>query len=255
MNMPEKFVPPFKEQQVGSFSVCLASTDSEIEASQELRHAIFCGEMGASLHGSRDGRDIDEFDRHCQHLIVTDCETGQLAGSTRLLFNEGARAAGMFYSESEFDLDTVLALSGRIMEVGRTCIHPDYRTGTAIRALWNGIAQQVVQHDIDYLIGCASLPMDGNGGHAQAIVDRLRDKYFTPQELRVTPRQSLPETTPLPKNASLVLPALLKAYLRLGAKVGGEACWDPDFNVADVFIFLHRDRLAPRYSRTFLECA
>ena len=117
------------------------------------------------------------------------------------------------------------------------------------------VARFVMEHNIDYLIGCASLPMDGNGAHAQAIVDRIRTKYFTPEELRVIPRLPLPEALPLPAISTPVLPALLKAYLRLGAQIGGEACWDPEFNVADVFVLLHRARLEPRYSRTFLECA
>jgi len=253
MSIARDSVDTLTDQDSGSLRVALATTDAEIEASQRLRYAIFGVEMGAKLRKDAPGRDIDEFDPHCEHLLVTDMETGQLAGSARLLRDTGAEQTGMFYSESEFDLGAILALPGRFMEVGRTCIHRDYRTGAAIRTLWNGIAQQVMRYDVDYLIGCASLPMDGRGAHAQAIVDRIRDNYFTPAPLRVTPNLPLPEARSLPAKTTVVLPALLKAYLRLGARVAGEACWDTAFNVADVFILLQRKHLEPRYARTFLE--
>jgi putative hemolysin len=235
--------------------VSLATTEPEIAASQRLRFDVFCTEMGARLPRSVDGQDIDEFDEHCLHLLLTDPASGRLAGSTRLLLSEGARAAGMFCSESRFDLGPVLALPGRFMEVSRTCIHRDYRSGATISALWNGIAEQVFRHDVDYLIGCAGLPMDNEGSHAQAIVERIRDHYFTSSELRVEPRLPLHERPPFLDRTSALLPALLQAYLRLGARVGGEACWDPEFHVADVFMMLECARLDPRSVRTYLQCA
>lgn len=238
-----------------SLQVSLATSAEDIAATQRLRHQVFVEEMGARLPRDPDGREWDEFDPHCLHLMVTDPRCGQLVGSTRLLLDDGARATGMFYSETEFHLQPVLSLDGRFMEVGRTCIHPDHRTGAAIRTLWNGIARLVIEHDIDYLFGCASLSMDHQGAQAQAVMDRIRPRYFTTPNLRVAPRLALTEIFPLPHNVPVVLPALLKAYLRLGARVGGEACWDPVFNVADVFVLLHREQLAPRYARSFLECA
>jgi putative hemolysin len=157
----------------------------------------------------------------------------------------------MFYSETEFHLEPVLALKARMLEVGRTCIHPDYRTGSAIAVLWAGLARIVEMHDIDYLIGCASLPMPDEGAQALAVYDRLSAQYLVAPELRVEPR--------LPLNAAhacaditMALPPLLKAYLRLGAQIGGPPCWDPLFDVADLFILLDRDRLAQRYARRFL---
>lgn len=235
--------------------VSLATCAEDIAATQRLRHQVFVEEMGANLPRDPDGLERDAFDPHCLHLMVTDPRCGRLVGSTRLLLDTGARAAGMYYSETEFHLQPVLSLDGRFMEVGRTCIHPEYRTGAAIRTLWNGIARLVVTHDIDFLIGCASLPMDQQGAHAQAIMDRIRPRYFTGPELRVEPRLALSEIFPPPHDVPVVLPALLKAYLRLGARIGGEACWDPVFNVADVFVLLHREQLAPRYARSFLACA
>lgn len=254
MSVAKVSTDTFSEQATGSLQVSLAETRQEIEESLRLRYQVFCTEMGANLQPQDGGLETDEFDRHCLHLLVRDTGSGQVVGSTRLLLDRAIPDAGMFYSETEFDLHPILSLSGRFMEVGRTCIHAEYRTGAAIRTLWNGIAQQVIQHDIDYLIGCASLPMGSDGAHAHAIIDRIRDRYFTPDALRAQPRLPLPEAT-LPANTSVVLPALLKAYLRLGAKVAGEACWDPVFNVADLFILLDRERLAPRYARTFIDCA
>lgn len=255
MSMPIESVLEFSGQQSGCLHVAVATTAKEVAASQRLRYEIFCEEMGANLRRSEDGLDADDFDEHCIHLLVTDVSSSRLVGSTRLLLNSGAQRMGMFYSESEFMLDTILSLPGRFMEVGRTCIHRDYRTGAAIRTLWNGIAQQIIAQDIDYLIGCASLPMDCEGAIARAIIDRLRGRFFTPESLRAQPRLPLPESASLPECSDVLLPPLLKAYIRLGAQIGGDACWDPEFNVADVFVLLERTRLDPRYARVFLECA
>ena len=255
MSLAQKSLDFVPATSADSLRVHLASSAEDIAATQRLRHQVFVEEMGANLPRQPGGLEQDDFDPYCLHLMVTDPRCGQLVGSTRLLLEEGARAIGMFYSETEFHLQPVLSLDGRFMEVGRTCIHPHYRSGAAIRALWNGIARLVVEFDIDHLIGCASLPMDAQGAHAQAIMDRIRPRYFTGPDLRVAPRLALSEIFPLPHEVPVVLPALLKAYLRLGARIGGEACWDPVFNVADVFVLLHREQLAPRYARSFLECA
>lgn len=235
----------------GSLVVSLAAGDVDVRACQALRYHIFGEEHGARLATSEPGLDIDAFDPYCMHLLVRDSATGEVVATTRLLLDRDAKRAGMFYSETEFQLEPVLALHARILEVGRTCIHADYRAGSAIAVLWAGLARIVEMHDIDYLIGCASLPMHDEGAQALAVYDRLREHYLVEPELRVEPR--------LPLNAvhgsadiAMALPPLLKAYLRLGAQIGGPPCWDPLFNVADLFILLDRDRLAQRYARRFL---
>lgn len=234
-----------------SLVVSLAAGDEDVRACQGLRYRIFGEEHGARLETPEPGLDIDTFDPYCMHLLVRDSATGAVVATTRLLLDRDAKRAGMFYSETEFHLEPVLALNARILEVGRTCIHPDYRTGSAIAVLWAGLARIVEMHDIDYLIGCASLPMPDEGAQALAVYDRLSEHYLVAPELRVEPRLPL-NAAHASADITMALPPLLKAYLRLGAQIGGPPCWDPLFNVADLFILLDRDRLAQRYARRFL---
>lgn len=238
------------ERAEGRFVCKLAEGAREIMASQRLRYRVFGEEMGAKLATSFIGLDVDRYDPYCRHLLVTDQQTRQVVASTRILTEEGARDAGGFYSGGEFDMSAIAGLPGRIMEIGRTCVHPSYRGGAAIGVLWSGIAELVLSEGHDYLIGCASIAMDDGGHNALAVMERLRGKYLTPEALRVQPKVPLPAldigSTPAK------LPPLVKAYVSLGARVAGEACWDEDFNVADLFMLLKVSDLAPRYARHFL---
>ncbi|MBK7542990.1 MAG: GNAT family N-acetyltransferase [Candidatus Competibacteraceae bacterium] len=234
-----------------ALKVELARSLEAVRAAQRLRYAVFAGEMGAKLHNWRPGLDHDRLDPFCQHLIVRD-GFGQVVGCTRILTAEAARRAGGFYSEREFDLTPVLALPGTFMEIGRTCVHPDYRNGATIGTLWSGLAAFVAEHAIDYLIGCASIPAGGNGAAARALYVELARRYLVAEALRVRPRRPLPRHDGLAHPASSP-PPLLKAYLRLGAKISGEPCLDPDFNVADVLILLPTRHIERRYARHFLD--
>ena len=138
----------------------------------------------------------------------------------------------------------------RGLEIGRTCVDPAYRNGGTIAVLWSELAEVLNEGGYRYLMGCASIPMQDGGVQAQAIMQRLRERHLCTEYLRAEPRQPLPRLE-LPDNLISEMPPLLKAYMRLGAKVCGEPCWDPDFQVADVFILLKRDELCPRYARHF----
>lgn len=232
-------------------AVALARSEEDIRAAQRLRYAIFAEEMGAKLHNRRAGLDHDRLDSYCQHLLVRD-GFGQVVGCTRILTADAARRAGGFYSQTEFDLTPVLALPGRFMEIGRTCVHPDYRNGATIGALWSGLATFIAGHDIDYLIGCASIPLGEDGGTARALCAELAQRHLVPESLRVQPRLPLPRHDGVARTPG-AMPPLLKAYLRLGARIGGEPCLDPDFKVADVFILLSTQRIERRYARHFLD--
>lgn len=244
-------IPPPSAAVPRALSVELARFYEDIRASQRLRYAIFAGEMGATLHNHLPGLDHDPLDDYCQHLIVRD-GLGQVVGCTRILTAEAAKRAGGFYSQTEFDLSPVLALPGRFMEIGRTCVHPDYRNGATISTLWSGLATFIADQNIDYLIGCASIPLGADGGEAQALYAELAQRHLVPESLRVKP------LLPLPRRDGVAcgvggIPPLLKAYLRLGARIGGEPCLDPDFKVADVFILLSTQRIERRYARHFLD--
>ncbi len=234
-----------------ALDVALARSREEIQAAQRLRYAIFAEEMGARLHNRIPGLDHDRFDAYCQHLIVRD-GLGQVIGCTRILTDEAARRAGGFYSQTEFDLAPVLALAGRFMEIGRTCVHPDHRNGATIGALWSGLAAFIAEQRMDYLIGCASIPLGADNNEARALYAELAQRHLVPEPLRVKPHLPLPRRDGV-AHSQYTVPPLLKAYLRLGAQIGGEPCLDPDFKVADVFILLSTRRIERRYARHFLD--
>lgn len=233
----------------------LACTEDDIREAQSLRYQVFGEEMGARLKGGHSGLDVDDFDPYCRHLLVRESDTGRAVGCTRILTDENAARIGRFYSEDEFDLQVVQALPGRMLEVGRTCIAPEYRQGAAIAVLWSGLAGFVSLHGYDYLFGCASLPLGERDMQAAAIMNRLRHQAMAAPEIRVTPRVPLQVTGVSEDVLDAPLPALVKAYVRLGAKACGEPCRDADFDVADVLMLLDMDQLRPAYSRHFLERA
>lgn len=241
------------------FQICLAESEAELRALQRLRYDIFVGEMGADIL-DHDGLDRDPFDPHCQHLYVYDRDHDRLVGGTRLLTRAGARKAGGFYSQGEFLMDAVLQLPGELLEVGRTCIHADYRDGAGISLLWQGLAAVFRQQQIQHLFGCASVPMPGDSTHVHALMQRLTDSYRLPEALAVKAVNPIPVnslsaagelTNTEASNVVGLIPPLLKAYLRLGAKIGAEACWDEQFACADLFVLLDVSDLNGRYARHF----
>lgn len=234
------------------FSVRLAEHHDEIEQCLRLRYRVFAQEMGARLSSNDEGIDKDRFDEFCKHLMVFDTDTGKVIATTRLLVSEDAKRSGFFYSETEFDLELVLNQPGRFMEVGRTCIDPGCRKGSVLAILWQGIAEAVVKHKIDYLIGCASISLSHGDTYISSIMQSLRKKHFSPNDRRVRPLIPL-RVEKQEIDESISIPTLLKGYLRQGAMICGEPHWDAEFNVADVFVLLPCEKIASRYQRHFFK--
>jgi putative hemolysin len=234
------------------FSVSLARNAHEVREAQRLRWKVFAEEMGARLSTVEPGYDIDLYDAFCDHLLVRDSDTNEVVGTYRILTHAAAKRVGNYYSESEFDLTRLQHVKNRMVEVGRSCVHADYRSGGVITQLWAGLAEYMMKSGYDYLIGCASIGMQDGGHNAAGIWHAVRDKYLSPVEWRAFPRCPLPldqlTATPAP-----TVPPLIKGYLRLGAYIGGEPAWDPDFNTADLFILLPINRINPVYARHFMK--
>lgn len=224
----------------------------DVVTAQRLRYRVFAEEFGAQLCGGEDGIDRDRYDPYCRHLLVRDLTDGTLAACTRILTDAAATSAGGFYSHNEFDLGNVLEGVGRHAEIGRTCVASRYRNGAVIATLWQGIGQLVHLEGIDCLFGCASVSLRPQPEMAYAILRQLAAKHLAASGRRVVPRRPLPATTSGVKDYVPRMPPLLRAYLRLGAKVCGEAHWDPDFDSADVFVMLDLRELEPRYERHFV---
>ncbi|MFG3167591.1 GNAT family N-acetyltransferase [Streptomyces sp. NPDC048200] len=236
------------------YTVTLARDEADVRAAQRLRHDVFAGEMGALLNTPQPGLDIDAFDAYCDHLLVRDTVTGQVVGTYRLLPPERAAIAGRLYSESEFDLGPLAAIRPGLVEVGRSCVHPDHRDGAVIGLIWAGIARYMVEGGHEWLAGCCSVPLADGGALAAGTWDRVRHKHLAPEEFRIRPlRPWNPEGVAGPaRPARTELPPLLRGYLRLGAWVCGEPALDADFGVADLYVLLSMRRVNPRYLRHFL---
>ena len=221
-----------------------------LREAQALRYRVFSAESDAKLNGAERGLDMDDYDIHCRHIGVRDMNSGELVATTRLLDHQAAAGLGRYYSEEEFALHGLAGLEGPLLEIGRTCVDSAYRNGATIAVLWSELAEVLNEGGYRYLMGCASISMQDGGIQAHAVMQRLRERYLCTEHLRAEPRHPLPQLD-LPGNVIAEMPPLLKAYMRLGAKICGEPCWDKDFQVADVFILLKRDELCPRYARHF----
>lgn len=229
----------------------IARTAAEVEEAQRIRYKVFGEEMGARLPSADLGLDIDRFDEYCDHLLVRDGDDNKVVGTYRMLPPEQAVKAGGYYSETEFDMTRLAHLRDRMVEVGRSCVHPDYRNGATITQLWSGLADYIGKNGHEYLIGCASISMGDGGHYAASVYDKVHKLHAAPSEYKVFPHCPLPLHA-LNRNLEVSIPPLIKGYLRLGAYIAGQPAWDPDFNVADLFILLPVSRMNPKYVKHFM---
>jgi len=169
--MNEKQSALNKNPQYNRLYINLARNPAEVAEAQRLRYKVFADEMGAQLSGSG-GLDIDGFDDYCDHLLVRESATNQVVGTYRILSPHQANEAGGYYSAAEFDLNRLSHLLASTVEVGRACVHQNYRSGGTITMLWAGLAKYMQMHHYEYMIGCACVPIY-DGGHLQSTVFSL----------------------------------------------------------------------------------
>ncbi len=249
-------------------SLRLARDEADLAAVQRLRWQVFFDEMGATPEvGATIGLDADAYDALCDHLLVIDEDAapgGMVIGTYRLLRESVARAHAGFYSAGEFDLGALSAPApdgqpgrGELLELGRSCVLPPYRTSATISLLWRGISDYIAQHRIGLLFGCASFPGTDAQRHAAAL-SYLFENHLAPADLRpqVLAGKTAQWTALAPgsydrRRALLALPPLVKAYLRLGAMVGEGAFVDHAFNTVDVCIVMPVERITERYAARF----
>lgn len=254
--------PPIETDSIAAaanrLEVVWARDESEVRQAQQLRHLVFAEEMGAHLtvpQGSPPGHDIDVFDPYCEHLLVRasgeDGEPGPVIGTYRVLTPDGAKRVGGLYSDTEFDLTRLRFLRPKMVELGRSCVHPAWRSGGAILALWGALAEFMVRNQLDTMVGCASVSMRDGGHFAASLWKQLRQRHLAPLEWQVLPRLALP-VDELQSDLDIEAPALIKGYLRCGAKVLGPPAWDPDFNTADLPMLMRIGDLPARYRKHFL---
>jgi putative hemolysin len=240
--------------------VRLARSPAEVEAAQRLRYEVFVREWGARLEtaGRCHDREADEYDALMDHLVVVDTAAGdRVVGTYRLLRQDRLRGEALFYSSHEFDLAPLLASGQRLLELGRSCVLRDYRSGAAMQLLWRAIAAYVAEHRIELMFGCASL----RGTDPRALREQLaylQHFHLAPPSLRpVALADQRAGFEPMareaiePSRALRSLEPMVRGYLRAGAWVGEGAWVDRDFGSIDVCIVMPTARLQRRHRAHF----
>ncbi|MCF8495495.1 MAG: GNAT family N-acetyltransferase [Alphaproteobacteria bacterium] len=241
--------------------VRLARTPAEIQAAQHLRFKVFYEEYGAKADEKTllSGLDIDDYDAYADHLIVTDGTNGseKIVGTYRLLRQEAADEYGRFYSSTEYELAPLLNSGASLLELGRSCVLPEYRTRPVLQLLWQGIADFIMDRDIDLMFGCASLHSTDIQKLAPSL-SYLHHYHLCPEPLRpralgsryvdmnIIPREDLDA-----RQVFSALPPLIKGYLRVGATIGEGAVIDEQFNTTDVCIIVQTRQVTERYRKHY----
>lgn len=260
---------PLAEQQrpvhlhLASLELRVAESAAEIEAAQALRYRIFYEELSAKPTPEMSAlrRDFDSFDPYCDHLVIIDRDKGEgaagIIATYRLMRREQADRRGQFYSIDEFDITPLVNYRGGILELGRSCVDPAYRTKAAMQLMWKGIADYILHYKIGVLFGCASFPGTDPAEHRVAL-SYLYHRHLAPAEYRpralparcvsmnMTPIEEINE-----KRAFMALPPLIKGYLRLGGFVGDGAVIDPQFGTVDVSVIVVHDLIAGKYTKHY----
>lgn len=237
------------------YSLLLSTDPMLIEAAQRLRYDVFSSEPGFALTGQH--VDVDRFDEHCDHLVVREDNSGELVGCYRMLSPTGAVAAGGLYSATEFDIRALDPLRPSLVEMGRAVVRKDHRNGAVVLLMWAGILAYLDRCGYDYVTGCVSVPVAGDGEPPGTQIRGVRDfvlrRHVAPPRYRVHPhRPVIIDGRPLddiPAPARPVIPPLMRGYLRLGAQICGEPAYDADFGVGDFPALLDKRHADTRYLR------
>lgn len=260
---PAEFILAAEGVSMGPIAVRLARKPGEIEAAERLRYDIFYREYGAKPLGDMEktGRDHDDFDDVTDHLIVIDRRIDtvpeRIVGTYRLLRSDVAKTFGKFYTQSEFDITPLNNTGLMLGELGRSCVHPDYRTRSVLQLLWQGIAEYVNHYNIGILFGCASFHGTDVATHAH-LLSYLYHNHRAPDEIcpraigeNAVDMNIIPKDQLDAKGALMKLPPLIKGYLRLGGLVGDGAFIDHQFNTVDICVVVKTGMVAERYRKHY----
>ena len=226
------------------FLIKTVENGSELEKALNLRYEVFYEELLNKKTFL--GMDFDRFDPMCDHLIIMDKLSEKVVGTYRLI---SSTYSDKFYSETEFLIHSLKVVKGNKLELGRACVHKNYRNGITIALLWKGISEYMKRVDARYLFGCSSIATT-NFIEISLVYKYLKELHFSSEEFRVYPKrkhvvdqinhyldtfQSFDVRT---ETIEELIPPLLKSYLRAGAKVCGEPALDKKFRCADFLTVL-----------------
>jgi len=255
--------PGFAELRSNNLGVRLAVSADELDAVQALRYRVFYTEMGARPEAATrlSARDSDEFDAIADHLLVVDHDLGEgpdsVVGTYRLVRQDAAAKLGRFYSAGEYDISRLEDFPGELLELGRSCTAPAYRSRAVMQILWRGIAAYVFHYGIELMFGCASL--HGTDPDALAAeLTYLHANHLAPAAIRPRALEhryvAMDRCDPgrlNPRQALMRLPPLVKGYLRLGGFVGDGAVIDHQFNTTDIAVIVQTDLVTEKYYRHY----
>ena len=233
------------------FRVSLAQSPEELIQCQRLRYEVFNLELGEGLSTSdRSGLDIDPFDSFCDHLMVSDIESGKLVGTYRLQTGEVARRNLGYYGNQIFDFSVYEPVRKEFLELGRACVHVDYRNIMVLHALWKGIAVYATRNEVRYLVGCSSISsQDENFG--MAMYNSLKEKYLVEPRLRTVPQPGHAcEGTGEGVEAGRP-PRLFRAYLEISGRICGPPAIDREFKTIDFLTLVDLAHLPERVLTRF----
>lgn len=265
--MPSLALPPLADdpppQHFGTMEARLCRTTAERRATQALRYKVFYEDMGAtpSPEFLTHKREYDRYDEVCDTLMIIDHARGSgddaVIGTYRLIQAEAAMKCGGFYTAQEYDITPILNFRGKVLELGRSCVHPDYRNRPTMQLLWRGLAAYVFYHKIDLMFGCASFPGTELGPIADELAylhhfhsaaadlrPRCLPQFYQSMDLRQKDQID-------PKIVLHNLPPLIKGYMRLGGTFGDGAYIDRQFNTVDVLVMVQTATMSEKYFRYY----
>ncbi len=235
----------------GPYLARFASTQNDIDSALRLRFEVFNLELNEGLPCAfSTGRDMDEFDRICDHLIVEHVATRKVVGTYRLQAGTTAANNLGYYSEREFHFAPYEALRPKVVELGRACIHRDHRSTDVLYLLWRGIAEYALKHRARYLIGCSSLTSQ-DPARGSAVYRRLRD-WQVGNDLQTRPQKAFAMPVLDSPYADDSVPKLLRTYLAIGARICGPPAIDREFKTIDFLTLLDLEQLHPKIRARFL---
>lgn len=250
------------EMRAGNLGVFVTRSAKDIEAAQALRYQVFFEEMGAKADAKTlaSKLDVDEFDDICDHLLVVEHSKDgdyKVVGTYRLLRREPMKKIGHFYTDGEFDISPIKQYKGHILEVGRSCVHADFRNRAVMQLLWRGIGAYVSKFNIGLMFGCASFNGVDPKEHAMAL-SYLHHYHLAPKEIcpvalkdRYVEMNLMEKEAIDAKEAFSNLPPLIKGYLRLSGYIGAGAVIDYEYNTTDVSIVVKTDLVTEKYAARY----
>ena len=245
------------------FEVKIAQNENEIKQAMRLRYEIFTQEIDTGLRQAGSGQlDTDEYDKFCDHLIVIDKTNNKIVGTYRLLLGDRLNKKMGFYAEKFFNIDNIKKLSndGQMLELGRSCIHRDYRDRLIINLLWSGISKYIKDHNVRFVFGSVTLGRVGTTSAVEVsrVFKLIKKKFYASPDYRVYPKpnnsfKGIDENLKIKDYQDIwrTLPPLVKGYLRAGVEVCSPPAVNPDFGSILVFILLDIKKMSASYKRHF----